>query len=131
MNKFINIILFISLISFNTYANSKECNPKKHAKLPNISEKTYHQARKLLILNQWKPKRTLNANSTAGDLGYGTGWYFWSKGYKEVEACAGTGTAPCVFTFKDKYGNILKVYTQGEEGDGYYARVSGYNFECK
>lgn len=130
MNKFINMTLIIGLIGFNSYANADECKPKKHAKVPNISEKSYHQARKMLIANQWMPNRTLSANSTESDLGFGNGWYFWSKGYKEVEACAGTGTAPCVFNFKDKYGNGLKVYTQGEDGGGFYARVSGYHFEC-
>lgn len=112
---------------------AKSCVPNKHAKVPNITEKTYHQARKLLIANQWQPYRTININTAKDELMYsGNGWGFWEKGYREVESCAGTGFAPCVFNFKDVYGNVLKVYTEGEESprDKIYAGVSGYEFKC-
>ncbi len=112
---------------------AKSCTPNKHAKVPNITEKRYHQARKLLIANQWQPYRTININTAKDELMYsGNGWGFWEKGYTEVESCAGTGFAPCVFNFKDLYGNLLKVYTEGEESpeDKIYAGVSGYEFKC-
>jgi hypothetical protein len=57
---------------------------------------------------------------------------FWAKGYVEVEACAGTGVAPCAFLFKDVYGTKLRIFTVGEEDPGSkaYARVSGFQFIC-
>ena len=131
MSKILNIIFVVFLASISTVSFAAQCAPKKHAKVPNITNKTYHQARKLLISNNWQPLRTLSANSTESDLGYGNAWGFWKKGYKEVESCAGTGLAPCVFNFKDVYGNKLKVYTEGEEMDGSYAGVSSYSFSCE
>ena len=113
-----------------TSVSAKQCIPTKHANIPNITDKTYHQARKLLIANNWQPLRTLSANSTEADLGYGNAWGFWKKGYREVESCAGTGTAPCVFNFKDVYGNKLKVYTEGEEYEDAFASVTSFSFNC-
>ena len=128
---FLLSMIFCLLGTSSLYA--KSCVPKKHAKVPNITEKTYHQARKLLISHQWQPYRTININTAQEKLMYsGNAWGFWEKGYREVENCAGTGFAPCVFNFKDIYGNVLKVYTEGEESseDKIYAGVSGYEFEC-
>lgn len=45
----------------------------------------------------------------------GNGWGFWKKGYTEIETCSGSGYAPCIFNFKDVYGNTLKIYTEGED----------------
>ena len=128
------ILLILSLALFgSTSVHAKSCTPKKHAKVPNITEKTYHQARKLLIANQWQPYRTININNAEDELMYsGNGWGFWEKGYREVQNCAGTGFAPCIFNFKDVYGNILQVFTEGEESpdDKIHAGVSGYEFKC-
>ncbi|NUG10191.1 hypothetical protein HUN13_01165 [Acinetobacter seifertii] len=131
MNKILNSFLLLSIFLFTTTTRADQCIPKKHASVPNITEKSYQQARKLLIQNKWQPLRTLSSNSTQEDLGYGNGWKFWKKGFKEVESCAGTGLAPCVFNFTDVYGNNLKVYTEGEESAQYKARVSHYEFYCK
>jgi hypothetical protein len=131
MNKILNSFLLLSIFLFTTTTRADQCIPKKHASVPNITEKSYQQARKLLIQNKWQPLRTLSSNSTQEDLGYGNGWKFWKKGFKEVESCAGTGLAPCVFNFTDVYGNNLKVYTEGEESAQYKAHVSHYDFYCK
>ncbi|MDY6458134.1 hypothetical protein [Acinetobacter faecalis] len=128
------IILTLSLLSLTTFANAETCTPSKHAKIPNIAEKSYHQARKQLIANQWQPVRTININTAKDYLMYsGNGWNFWKKGYTEIENCSGTGYAPCVFNFKDVYGNILKIYTEGEDSpkEKIYATISGYEFSCK
>ncbi|HFX6520019.1 hypothetical protein [Acinetobacter nosocomialis] len=131
MNKIINYFLLLGAVCFTATTHADQCFPKKHANVPNITEKSYQQARKLLIQNKWQPLRTLSNNSTQEDLGYGNGWKFWKKGFKEVESCAATGLAPCVFNFTDVYGNNLKVYTEGEESGQYKAQVSHYEFHCK
>lgn len=134
MKIWLSILTVSLLIIGSPLTNAKNCVPIKHAKVPNITDKTYHQARKLLIGNQWQPFRTINVNTAKDDLMYsGNGWGFWAKGYKEVQDCAGTGLAPCIFNFKDVYGNTLKVFTEGEEipKDKIYASVSRYEFQCK
>src|SRR5688572_3918400 len=84
-------------------AQEPPCAPKKHARLPAITEMTYHRARKKLLAAGWQPLRTKSFNEarTDSDISYGNGQLFWRKGYVEVEACAGTGVAPCAFLFKD------------------------------
>ncbi|WP_173911043.1 hypothetical protein [Acinetobacter sp. Marseille-Q1618] len=126
-----NIVILLFCWVFSSITHAGECVPKKHAKIPNITGKSYHQARKLLIGNQWQPFRTLNINTAKENLGYGNGLTFWNKGYREVENCAGTGMAPCIFNFKDVYGNNLKIYTEGEEDKKYPATVSSYEFNCE
>ena len=130
-NKFLILLLFM-LTSFAVTA--EPCVPTKHVPVPNITDKSYHQARKLLLANQWQPLVTIPFNEAEDTLMFsGNGWGFWSKGYLEVESCAGTGMAPCVFNFTDIYGNILKVHTAGEEiaEQKNYAGVTGYGFYCK
>ena len=110
------------------------CIPTRHAEVPNITNNSDHQARKKLLANQWQPLTTIPFNEAEETLRYsGNGWGFWEKGYQEVETCAGTGFAPCIFNFTDIYGNHLKVYTLGEEltENGIYAEVSEYGFYCK
>lgn len=131
MNKILTSFLLFGVVFSTATTYAAQCIPKKHANVPNITEKSYQQARKLLIQNKWQPLRTLSNNSTQEDLGYGNGWRFWKKGFKEVESCAGTGLAPCIFNFTDVYGNNLKVYTEGEESAQYKAHVSNYEFHCK
>lgn len=127
------ISICILLITFNLSVSASPCVPKKHAVVPNITGKTYHQARKQLLANQWQPFSTISHNEAEEVLRFsGNGLDFWNKGYSEVEACAGTGMAPCVFNFSDVYGNNLKVYTSGEElaDQKIYARVDSYGFYC-
>ncbi len=124
---------FLLLIINFSIAEASPCIPTKHAKVPNITNKSYHLARKELLANQWQPLRTIPIQEAKETLMFsGNGWSFWKRGYQEVESCAGTGMAPCVFNFTDIYGNHLKVYTLGEEitEDKIYAGVSGYNFSC-
>lgn len=110
------------------------CAPQKHAKLPYVLELTYHKARPRLLRAGWQPFRTIHHNEGTKnpDIAYGNGEIFWNKGYREVEACAGTGLAPCAFLFEDAYGNKLRVTTAGEEDTKgkYFARVTGYKFVC-
>lgn len=36
------------------------------------------------------------------------------SGWSETRDCGGTGTAPCMFVFKDRRGGFLTVYTEGQ-----------------
>ena len=121
-------------ISDFAHANEPQCSPKQHASVPVITNMTYHKARKILLAKGWQPLQTKNFNTASDDpdIAYGNGKKFWAKGYVEVEACAGTGTAPCAFLFKDVYGTTLRLFTLGEEipESKAFARVSGFRFIC-
>jgi len=111
------------------------CRPTKHARLPVITELTYHKARKRMLAAGWQPLRTKSYNEagTDPDIAYGNGRTFWKRGYVEVEACSGTGVAACAFLFRDAYGNRLRVTTEGEElqEEKAYAIVTGFRFVCE
>ena len=113
----------------------RPCRPVKHAKLPAITELTYHKARNKLLRAGWQPVqvKSFNAANTDPDISYGNGRLFWRRGYVEVEACSGTGVAACAFLFKDAYGNRLRITTAGEElpRRKAYARVTGFHFVCE
>ncbi|HVF44026.1 MAG TPA: hypothetical protein VM936_13475 [Pyrinomonadaceae bacterium] len=116
-------------------AQDRPCRPRRHAKLPAITELTYHKARKRLLAAGWQPLQTKSVNGADDDpdISYGNGRLFRRKGYVEVESCAGTGVAACAFLFKDAYGNRLRVTTAGEElpRQRAYARVTGFSFVCE
>jgi hypothetical protein len=127
-------VLMCGLVASVVLAQDRPCRPAKHARLPAITELTYHKARKMLLAAGWQPLRTISFNEANSDtrIAYGNGRIFWKRGYVEVEACAGTGIAACAFLFKDAYGNRLRVTTEGEElpKQKAYARVTGFHFVC-
>jgi hypothetical protein len=116
-------------------AQDRPCRPRRHAKLPSITEFTYHKARKRLLAAGWQPLQTKSFNEadTDPDISYGNGRLFWRRGYVEIEACSGTGVAACAFLFKDAYGNRLRVSSAGEElpRQKTYAKVTGFHFVCE
>jgi hypothetical protein len=134
MKRILSAVLLCSLAANITFSKGKECRPARHAKLPAITELTYHKARKMLIAAGWQPLRTKSFREadTDPDIASGNGRIFWKKGYVEVEACSGTGISACAFLFKDAYGNRLSVTTAGEEfpKEKIYARVTGFRFVC-
>lgn len=117
MKKILLAALLLGITASLALAQTKPCRPLKHARVPPIKGLTYHKARKLLLTARWQPSQTKSSAEaeTDPDISNGNGLLFWQKGYVEVEACAGTGHAPCIFLFKDAYGNRLRVYTEGEE----------------
>jgi hypothetical protein len=125
-------VLFGGVLSGVVLTQERPCQPRRHAKLPAITDSTYHKARKRLLAAGWQPVRTKSFNEADSDpdISHGNGPLFWRKGYVEVEACAGTGTAACSFLFKDAYGNRLRVTTEGEEvpRPKSHARVTGFEF---
>lgn len=123
-------LLFLALMLSCSIVKA-QCFPDKHIAVPNITDKSYHDARKELLAYQWQPMRTLSIYEDPNDL-MGNARIFWEQNYDEVESCSGTGFAPCIFNFSDIYGNHLKVYTSGEEipEEKTYAGVSSYGFYC-
>ena len=128
-------VLIGALLPAFAFPQERPCQPSKHAKVPAITESTYHKARKRLLAAGWQPVRTKSVNKarTDPDILHGNGPLFWRKGYVEIEVCSGTGVAACSFLFKDAYGNRLRVTTEGEEvpRSKIYARVSGFKFVCE
>ena len=129
------VVLICLLVTAIAQAQDRPCRPARHAKLPAVTELTYHKARKRLLAAGWQPLRTKSFNEadTDPDISYGNGRLFWRRGYVEVEACSGTGVAACAFLFEDAYGNQLRVTTAGEElpKRKAYARVTGFRFVCE
>ena len=135
MKRILLAILICGLATGIALAQERPCRPVKHAKLPAITEFTYHKARKKLLAAGWQPLQTKSFNEAATDpdISEGNGRLFWRRGYVEVEACSGTGVAACAFLFKDAYGNRLRITTAGEElpRRKAYARVTGFHFVCE
>ena len=129
------VVLICVLATGIAWAQDKPCCPTKHAKLPAITELTYHKARKMLLAAGWQPLRTrsYNEGDTDPDISSGNGPVFWKRGYVEVEVCSGTGVAACAFLFRDAYGNRLRVTTEGEElpKERAHAMVTGFRFVCE
>ena len=126
--------LVLSIATSLCLAQTKRCQPSRHARLPAITELTYSRARKKLLAAGWQPLQTKSFNDADEDpdIKSGNGPLFWKRGYVELEACSGTGVAACAFSFKDAYGNHLRVTTAGEElpKEKTYARVTGFQFVC-
>jgi len=133
----VTLVVPLALLIFNTniaFGMEGSCKPTKHAKLPSITELSYHKARRALLSAGWQPLQTkpFNGAEADPDISSGNGAVFWERGYVEVEACSGMGMAPCAFLFKDAYGNRLRVTTAGEEypKEKAFAKVTGFQFVC-
>jgi len=82
-------------------------------RVPIIVQFTYPEARQRLIEKGWIPERTRWQDLEESGAGV-VAWALWNAGYREIEDCAGTGTAPCRFNYTDAAGNQLAVVTEGE-----------------
>lgn len=107
--------------SISKITDSSKCLTAK------INGQEYPLARNEILKEGWSPKSFFPPFEYAP-------FTDWVKdyNYSEVEACAGTGTAPCKFVFesKDDETNDLLVYTQGEDigiVTGHECIKSGYN----
>ena len=108
-----------SMIEPHFYIEIKEIGnsaPLNNASLiPKISLGTpYGKVRDILMKNNWKPV-TQNEECSPICQRYRV------RGWNEANECAGTGEAPCIFTFKNKEGRLLEIVTIGEEPE-----YSGY-----
>jgi hypothetical protein len=86
----------------------------KHTPLPRIRSLPYDLARTRLINNGWHPALRHWSEANDPDISLGNGPYYWRKGYQEILSACPTGTASCVFAFRDAYGHALQVITEGE-----------------
>ena len=132
----IAVAVGLVVASFLAPAFAADCPPPKRVvPIPTLKGASYHQARARLLAAGWFPVQTkprgVNPDNDP-DIASGNGRLFWERGYLEVEGCAGTGLAPCSFRWADKYGNQIRVVTQGEEAPGQkaFAMVSGSRFLC-
>ena len=126
--KTLALILMLTGLAFG---QSKPCRPARHANLPTIAGLTYPRARRKLLTAGWRPFKT-NASATDVNVASGNGPFFWRRGYTEIESCSGTGVAACAFLFKDRFGNRLRVTTEGEElpDDNAHAHINGSRYVC-
>lgn len=69
----------------------------------------YKNVRAALLKEGWKPVRQTPEPHDA------MGAELRAKGWHEVEVCAGTGYAPCVFVWQNQQGKRLEVVTRGED----------------
>lgn len=114
---FLCTILLFGFGAGDAFAQNTKTASAKTPKAPAVKGMTYHKARKIILARGWKPFRSIPENEVATntDIKSGNGKEFWKRGYVEVEACSGTGEAPCAFEFQDGKGHHLRVFTTGEE----------------
>ena len=86
-----------------------------HEPVPNISGKTYHEARKILVENSWQPLMNPWSHTNSFGVFAGNAKAFWERGYHELVNACPTGYAFCLSKFADVYRNTLHVVTAGEE----------------
>jgi hypothetical protein len=104
-----------------------------HAPVPNISGKTYHEAREALINYNWQPMMNHWSHAHSFVPFTGNAQIFWERGYHELVTACPTGYAFCLFKFHDIYKNTLHVVTAGEEDAafGCQAHIQSYWLEIK
>ena len=131
MKRCLLTLLIAPVLTCNALAAPSSCKPSVATKVPVITGKTYHKARKALLAAGWQPVQTVRWQELDERL-FGQAKNFWQNGYVEVEDCAGSGMAPCSFLLKDVYGNRLQVVTEGEEApkEKAFAVVKSYQFVC-
>lgn len=86
----------------------------KHTPLPRIRWLPYDQARAHLIDYGWHPVFRHWADANDPDISLGNGPHYWAQGFKEIVSACPTGTAACIFAFRDAYGHALEVVTEGD-----------------
>jgi hypothetical protein len=94
--------------------NYPQPGASQHVPVPRIAGQQYSVARDQLLRAGWQP--ITNSWSYADDLRirYGNGPLMWARGYHELTDACPTGLAYCKFSYRDAYGNQLKVVTAGE-----------------
>lgn len=98
-----------------------------HTPIPKIHNLDYEAARAALIESGWQP--AMHHWKEGEKFTYGSGKYFWEKGYHEIIDASGTGLAHMWFRFRDVYGNELIVMTAGEGYESGGATVWRWYFD--
>lgn len=100
---------------------------RPHTPIPKIHNLDYEAAWVALIESGWQP--AMHHWKEREKFAYGSGRYFWEKGYHEIIDASGTGLAHMWFRFRDVYGNELIVMTAGEGYEGGGATVWRWYFD--
>mgnify|MGYP004176603415 CR=1 FL=1 len=79
----------------------------RHSEPTLLLNVSYHDARKLILENGWKP-----AEIKRDEYGMDSISHFLDLGYTEVDACSGTGKGYCRFVFQNDLGLFMEVTTQ-------------------
>lgn len=113
--------------------NNAAADTEGRLRIPVITGTSYDVARELLIREGWQPNVRHVSYGNDPNVQSGNGPTFWKRGYWELESCAGTGAAECLFEFIDPSERVLVVVTQGEEADDgeYHATVKRVVFKRK
>ena len=82
-----------------------------HTSMSSVIGMRYSRARSIIVGSGWDPV----PNPDPDGLSFGSRNMYYERGYIEVEICAPTGSAPCIFYFSNAEGLYLKVQTDGEE----------------
>jgi hypothetical protein len=91
---------------------SNNAKPTPSNKRLNLKEgMPYSKAREIIMNAQWQGKNQKAQNIS--EFGEVKRIYF-DNGWREIQDCAGTGTAPCRFEFSNSKNETLAVITQGE-----------------
>ena len=93
--------------------------------IPIIADKSYPEARKLLIEHGWIPHLhhpSIFQETNSGQMN-GNSRDLWDHGYRENDFCYGTGDGGCRFVYTNTENEILVITTWGESFDGDFSRV--------
>ncbi len=112
---------------------SAAADTEERLRIPVITGTSYDVARELLMREGWQPNVKHVSYGNDPNVQSGNGPTFWKRGYWELESCAGTGSAECLFEFIDPSERVLIVVTHGEEADDgeYHAIVKRVVFKKK
>ena len=122
------LIYYSLLIGTADAQKTPKCSTS--TKVPKIKDMIYHNARKLLLKEEWVPiqpiypKDKIPFNQTV--------IYERFKPYPEVQGCSGTGLGYCTIFFTNQNYDILVITTVGEDDPNgkYSATVSQVNAIC-
>jgi hypothetical protein len=115
----------------NQTPNNNSDSTGDRLRIPVITGVDYDTARKLLIKEGWQPNEKHISYGDDAKVQSGNGPTFWKRGYRELDSCAGSALAECIFEFIDPNARVLVVITQGEEDDGgkYHAVVKRVGYK--
>ncbi len=102
-----------SLFSISNAQAQKNASCSTTAKIPKIKGVSYHEARKLLLKEDWVPAQAIYPKSkTPFNLNI---VYESFKNYPEVQGCSGTGLGFCTMFFTNQDYDILVITTAGQD----------------
>ena len=103
------VICVVALIGLGVFYKTQSSNKSQSINTQVSSDQSsYKVARDKLIKQGWRAVAQTDQCSSSCQKWRNAGWV-------ETESCAPSGAVPCIFVFTNQDGNILKVYTEGED----------------